>query len=64
MLNITRLLFWLGTPVSKVEWPRPTQASSYAPGLISMTQQLLALIPFSEKIKALKNTGPGKMRQS
>ena len=59
MLNITRLLFWLGRPVSKVEWPRPTQASSYAPGLIRMTQQLLAPNTFYEKIEALKNTGPG-----
>ena len=59
MLNITLLLFWLGRPVSKVERPRPTQASSYAPGLIRMTQQLLAPNTFYEKIEALKNTGPG-----
>ena len=59
MLNITLLLFWLGRPASKVEMPRPTQASSYAPGLISMTQQLLAPNTYYEKIEIFKNMGPG-----
>ena len=55
MLNITQLLFWLGRPVSKVERARPTQASSYTPGLMSMTQQLVGLIASIFSLKLFEN---------
>ena len=55
MLNITLLFFGLGRPVSKVERARPTQASSYTPGLMSMTQQLVGLIDSIFSLKVFEN---------